>query len=81
MSILTKEERADLMARANQTIMDSPRHPEQFKTWACEISNALDTIDAMERTIKSIERATTMQQVETVLIAARAFGVIEEDTE
>lgn len=48
MSILTKKERADLMARANQTILDSHRHPEQFKTWACEISKALDTIAAIE---------------------------------
>jgi|SRR5690554_5674760 len=41
----------------------------------------IDKLDAMERIIKGIESATSMQQVETVLVAARAFGVIEEEAE
>ena len=71
MSILTKEEREGIRRRYQaESIAD-----------ASVIRTLLDTIDAMERTIKGIERATSMHQVETCLIAARAFGIIEEDEE
>ena len=71
MSILTKGERESLRVAAGDGYTFQPE----------DMEICLDTIDAMERTIKDIERATTMHQVETVLIAARAFGVIGEDGE
>lgn len=73
MSILTKEERAVLREFMSQYDYDGGDIVSTN-----EMERALDTIDALERTIKGIERAETMQQVETVLIAARAFGIIEE---
>ena len=91
MSILTKEERwliKDYLIDGLK--MSRGEGQDQALATICEnfFQDALDTIDAMEaerdameRTINSIESATSMQQVETILIAARAFGVIEEDAE
>ena len=80
MSILTKEDRNRIEKELNTCTL-AALGVDDTATIMLNLYSALDTIDALERTIKGIERATTMQQVETVLIAARAFGVIEGDEE
>lgn len=71
MSILTKEERE----RARSICEEYPGYNSATSE---QMLRALDTIDALERIINDIARATSMHQVETIIIAARAFGVIEE---